>query len=238
MRRRYTFALLLLCAGLTTRGWAETPPLTDQLVSPDHSTASGNWHYRVSRSATSFACDAASSSSLCVEQLISVINESKQTLECQLHVDYRNADGAVVNSFDAPVLVLPETSPVVHNLTTEPGLRAELRTLSCNAREPYHRAVRAKGCKYDMFGKPFETYYPPEAIRQSLQGPVIVSFMLNSPNGVAKDIKIAESSLVPSLDEAGRKFIADQMFSTNCPGNRFDIVMRFKLRDQVVAARH
>jgi hypothetical protein len=38
---------------------------------------------------------------------------------------------------------------------------------------------------------------------------------------------------VPVLDAAALRFIRDQEFRTNCPGTRFDVLMRFKLRDEV-----
>jgi TonB family protein len=85
-------------------------------------------------------------------------------------------------------------------------------------------------------GKPFETYYPAEAKEKSMQGPVIISFLLDQRDGTAKDVTVAESSLFPLLDRSATRFIRDQEFRTNCPGTRFDVLMRFRLRDEVVSA--
>jgi TonB family protein len=205
-------------------------PLTDIRISDAQATASGQWNYKLSRSASAFACGR----DQCVEQVVTVVNKSAQTLECSVRIDYKRADGSVANSFDTPALVLPGSSPVVHGLTTSSALQAEVTRLSCTARDAFIRVAKRPECKYDMFGEPFENYYPSDAMQLSQQGPVIVAFTLKSPNGVAKDIKVVESSLIPSLDQSARKFIADQMFSTNCPGQRFDILMRFKLRDKVL----
>jgi TonB family protein len=86
-----------------------------------------------------------------------------------------------------------------------------------------------------MRGKPFETYYPAEAKEKPMQGPVIIAFRLDVREGNAKDVVVAESSLHPVLDGAALKFVRDQEFLTNCAGNQFDVLVRFKLRDQVVA---
>ena len=230
---RTTRVLLLagMCLALQGVAAAEPAPLTDVVVSEENATPSGAWQYKLSRSATAWPCNGGS----CVEQVVTVLNHSHQTLECRLRVDYKGADGKLARSFDGPAVVLPNTSPVVHSLTTDSTLSAEIGSVFCTARAPYQRIARPPNCKYDMFGAPFEHYYPPDALERSLQGPVIVSFVLRSANGAAKDLVIAQSSLVPVLDDAARRFIGDQMFSTNCPGQRFDILMRFKLRDQVGA---
>jgi hypothetical protein len=51
-------------------------------------------------------------------------------------------------------------------------------------------------------------------------------------NGRASEVAVADSSLVYALDEAAKRFVKDQRFTTNCPGTRFDVRMRFRLRDR------
>ena len=231
MRATRVFLFAVVCLARNGFAAAESAPLTDVVVSEETATPSGAWQYKLSRSANAWPCNGGS----CVEQVVTVLNHSHQTLECRLRVDYKGVDGMIVRSFDGPAVVLPNTTPVVHSLTTDSTLTAEIASVFCTARAPYQRIAKPANCKYDMFGEPFERYYPPDAMERSLQGPVIVSFELRSANGAAKDLVIAQSSLVPVLDDAARRFISDQMFSTNCPGQRFDILMRFKLRDQVGA---
>ncbi len=231
MRARRVFPFAVVCLALHAFAAAESAPLTDVVVSEENATPSGVWQYKLSRSAMASPCNGGA----CVEQAVTVINHSHQTLECRLRVDYRGVDGTIARSFDGPAVVLPNTTPVVHSLTTDSTLTAEIGSLFCNPRAPYQRIAKPANCKYQMFGAPFERYYPPDAMARSLQGPVIVSFVLRSTYGAAKDLVVAQSSLVPVLDDAARRFIGDQMFSTNCPGQRFDILMRFKLRDLVGA---
>jgi TonB family protein len=209
----------------------ELPGLTDIRVSEDRVTDTGKWSYAIRRSAQPWSCNETSPAPMCVEHVVTLANESPQTLECSLHVDFKRADGSVETSFDVPALVLPRTKPDVHSLVTGVDTSAEVSRVSCFARAAYKRVPKVEGCKYEMMGKPFETYYPPEARRGALQGPVIVAFLLDRREGAAKDVKVAESSLVSSLDEAARRFIRDQVFLTNCPDTRFDVLMRFKLRD-------
>ena len=209
----------------------ELPGLTDVRVSEDRVTDTGKWSYAVRRSAQPWACDENAPEPMCIEHVVTFANESPQTLECSLHVDYKRADGSLETSFDVPALVLPRTKPDMHSLVTGVGTSADVTRVSCFARTAYKRVPKVEGCKYEMMGKPFETYYPPEARRGALQGPVIVAFLLDRREGVARDIVVAESSLVPSLDAAARQFIRDQTFLTNCPDTRFDVLMRFKLRD-------
>jgi TonB family protein len=222
------FSLTMACVPAISR---ELPGLAEVRVSEDRITDTGKWNYAVRRSAQPWSCNETSPGPMCTEHVVTLANESPQTLECSLHVDFKRADGSVETSFDVPALVLPRTKPDLHSLITDAGTNADVTRVSCHARAAYKRVPKVEGCKYEMMGKPFETYYPPEARRGALQGPVIVSFLLDRREGAAKDIRVAESSLVPSLDEAARKFIRDQVFLTNCPDSRFDVLMRFKLRD-------
>jgi TonB family protein len=213
----------------------DLPALTDVVVSDSREAESGKWNYILRASAQPWPCSENAPTPLCTEQVLIVVNESPQTLECNLHVDFKRADGALERSFDGPALVLPRTKPEVHSMVTDATTKAEVRQLSCHPRAPYKRVKKVEGCKYEMMGKPFESYYPPEAKRLAQQGPVIVSFLLDRREGAAKEIAVAEGSLVPSLDAAARQFIRDQTFVTNCPDTRFDILMRFKLRNELPA---
>lgn len=209
----------------------ELPALIDEKVSEVHDMASGKWSYVQRRSAQPWSCSDTQAGPLCTEHVVVIANESPQTLECNLHIEFKRADGGLESTFDGPALVLPRTRPEVHSLTTEAGTQAEVKRLSCHERAPYKRVKKVEGCKYEMMGKPFETYYPAEARRLGQQGPVIVSFLLDRREGAAKEIVVAEGSLVPALDAAARQFIRDQTFLTNCPDTRFDVLMRFKLRN-------
>jgi len=231
MKNACAVLLSLLALGSGPLIARELPAMTDVTVSESRETESGKWNYILRASAQPWPCNETSPTPLCTEQVVVVVNESPQTLECTLHVDFKRPDGAVERSFNGPALVLPRTKPEVHSIVTDAATKAEIRQLSCHGRAPYKRVKKVEGCKYEMMGKPFETYYPSEARLAAQQGPVIVSFLLDRREGAAKEIVVAESSLVPSLDAAARQFIRDQTFLTNCPETRFDVLMRFKLRD-------
>jgi TonB family protein len=210
---------------------------TDVLVSPEQQTADGTWRYAVRRSTNTWECGTRENRLDCVEQSVYIENESKLTLECFVQVDYRNAEGRIVSSFGTPALVMPGTSPRVHFQTTAAILALEANKVDCKARAPYQRVTKTAGCSYRMYGDMLESYYPASAMRESLEGPVIVAFGLDRKRGTAQQVRVVESSLVPQLDAAALRFISEQRFETNCPGTQFDVLVRFRLRDQVLARR-
>jgi TonB family protein len=226
-------AVVLVLWGVEAQA-AKSQEMRDIRVSEAQPTASGTWQHVLRRSAQAWACSETAAAGKCLEHTVTVNNQSGETLVCQLRVDFKRG-GAVVKQYQGPALVLPRTSPELNSTLTDDQTEAEISSLECLARAPYKRIPKVAGCKYDMMGKPFESYYPPEARLNSQQGPVIISFLLGQRLGPAQEVTIAESSLVPLLDEAALRFIRDQDFRTNCPGQRFDVLMRFKLRDQVLA---
>ena len=234
MRRTILFCLLLLGAGEVDA--AKSQALSDVSASQPRATDSGSWHYVLRRSSQAWRCDESGASRMCLEHVVALSNQSRETLECKLRVNFVRADGSVAHTFEGPMLVLPRTSPEIHSAITDDGTRAEIAALDCWARAAYQRIAKTPGCSYGMMGKPFESYYPPEAKQKSLHGPVIVAFLLDQREGTAKEVVVVESSQVPMLDAAALRFIHDQEFRTNCPGTRFDVLMRFKLRDQIAAA--
>jgi TonB family protein len=220
---------------LAAPAFAQTvSPTVDVFVSPDQPAATGHWRYLLRSSKQPYYCHEAGANTRCVDHEVVVENETQETLECRYQVDYKSADGTLVKSFDAPMLVFARTRPQVHAWITAPEVRSQVSWLSCRARAPYKRLAKVSGCSYEMLGKPFESYYPDEAKLKSLQGPVIVAFELTSRYGPAKGAAVVESSLAPLLDAAALRFIRDQDFRTNCPG-QYDVLMRFRLQDQLAA---
>jgi TonB family protein len=73
------------------------------------------------------------------------------------------------------------------------------------------------------------------AARQGFEGPVVVSFLLPKANGEAQEVRVMESSLSALLDTAALRFISDQRFKNSCPGTRYDLRMRFELRDRYLS---
>jgi TonB family protein len=230
---RHAVLICLLLLGAREVEAAKSQAMSDVGASQPQPTASGSWHYVLRRSSQAWSCGEGGSSRLCLEHVVAVSNQSGETLECKLRVNFLREDGGVVNTFEGPMLVLPRTSPEIHAAITDDRTRAEIAALDCRARAAYQRIAKTPGCSYTMMGKPFETYYPPEAKRKSLHGPVIVAFLLDQREGAAREVTVAESSQVPMLDAAALRFIRDQEFRTSCPGTRFDVLMRFKLRDEI-----
>lgn len=236
MTRAIFILALMVPAGVAGAQIAGKPStLADVEASEVHKTSTGEWQHTIKRSAQPWFCAGSAANERCVEHVLSIANRSGETLECRLRVELTRADGSVAGTHEGPALVLPRTSPDVYSTITDADTRVELGSLDCKARTPYRRLGKAEGCNFSMMGKPFETYYPDEAKLQGLQGPVIVSFLLNRREGGAKEVTVVESSLVPVLDAAALRFIQDQLFNTNCPDRRYDLLMRFKLRDDALA---
>lgn len=214
----------------------DRPALVTVSVSEDHAVDGGRWYSVLKRTGTPWACASKQEQLQCVEHSLVVDNQSPQSLECIAGLAYVTADGTRVNDADVPALVLPRTSHEIHGRITAVTTQIEVTRLDCRARPPYTRLPVAAGCKYEMFGNPLEDYYPPTAVSLALEGPVTLSFVLNSRSGAASEVTIADSSQVRMLDEAARRFVSDQRFTTACPGTRFDMRVRFTLRDRYLEA--
>ena len=214
----------------------ERPSLETISTSEEHALPDGSWRYLVKRTQRPWSCAVAGKSGNCVEHTLVIDNASPQTLECVVRLEYTAADGTAVSDTAKPVLVLARISQEVHGRVTAADTVARVAQADCAGRPPYARIKKVAGCEYQMFGNPLESYYPQVAMQTGLEGPVLVEFLLPERNGAALEVKVVESSLVPALDAAALKFVADQRFTTRCPGTRFDMRMRFALRDQYLRA--
>lgn len=210
----------------------DRPALVTVSTSEAHAVEGGSWTSLVKRTANPWPCGD-KGASRCVENSVVIDNQSPQTLECS--AGFNQAADTPVGA-ELPALVLPRSTHEIHGPIATTETSVELAHLECRARPPYKRLAIGPGCKYEMFGEPFEKYYPAAAVSQGLEGPVVVAFSLGGRRGHATDVAVADSSLVYSLDEAAKRFVNDQLFTTNCPGTRFDVRMRFTLRDRYLGA--
>lgn len=223
-----TILLLLTGAAL-----AQTPPpLQTVSTSEDHAIDGGSWRHVVKRTAQPWACGSKREATSCVEHAVAIENQSTQTLECVGGFSYVSPEGVPITDPDLPALILPRTTHEMRGRITTEGTKFRIASLECRARAPYARIPVAAGCKYEMHGDPLENYYPASAMAQALEGPVTLSFVLPQKIGAATEVAVAESSLSPVLDAAAKRFVADQQFRTPCPGTRYDMRMRFKVRNR------
>lgn len=227
----------LLWAAMGAAQGDERPRLETVSTSEQYAVEGGAWRWLLERTAAPWSCGTAQEPARCVEHALLIDNATPQTLECVAGFAYATADGGRVSDPDMPALVLPRSRHEMRGRITAEATRVEVTRLECRARPPYVRLAVPAGCKYEMHGNPLESYYPPAAMRLALEGPVTVSFLLASRSGRASEVAIAESSLVPMLDDAAKRFVADQVFSTKCAGSRFDVRVRFALRDRYAGAR-
>src|SRR5437868_6911412 len=204
----------------------ERPTLVTESVSDDHAVDGGAWNSLLKRTASPWPCGTAKAPAQCVEHSVVIDNQSPQTLECTAAFVSQAGVTPALNGPDVPALVLPHTTHEIRGPIVTTEAKIGLSHLDCHARPPYRRLKVDATCKYEMFGEPFESYYPAAAVTQALEGPVVVAFQLPKKSGRADDVAVAESSLVYSLDEAAKRFVKAQRFTTNCPGTRFDMRMR------------
>lgn len=231
---RWLLALALLCG--PGAGAAERPALATVSSSEDHAVDGGTWNTLVKRTAEPWLC--AGGASRCVEHTVIIDNRSPLALECMVAFSSQSGTGPAISGADMPAVVLPRMTHEVRGPIATTDTKVEVTRLDCRARPPYQRLKVDKACKYEMFGKPFEEYYPADAVRLGLEGPVVIAFTLADRSGHASDIAVAESSLVSSLDQAAERFVKEQRFTTGCPGTRFDVRMRFTLRDRFLDVNH
>jgi len=223
-------APLLMVAAVATGH--DRPALVTVSTSEDHAVEGGRWYSLLKRTGNPWSCASKQEAMQCVEHAVVVDNQSPQTLECVAGFAYQTADGTRVNDPDMPAVILPRTSHEIRGRITAEATKVDVDRLDCRARAPYQRIKAPEGCKFEMSGNPLEGYYPPAAVRLALEGPVTVSFLLEHRSGPPSEVAIADSSLVPMLDEAAKRFVNEQRFSTGCAGQRFDVRVRFTLRDR------
>jgi TonB family protein len=239
MDKRSTAAWLatvaMICAAAAPAH--DRPPLVTVSVSEDHAVEGGAWSSLLERTAEPWNCGAGRAATRCVEHSVVIDNQSPQTLECFAAFASQAGTAPALTGADTPALVLPRTTHEIRGPIATTETRVELSRLECRARPPYRRIAVASDCRYQMFGKPFAEYYPAAAVSQALEGPVVVAFLLSERSGHASEVTVADSSLVYSLDEAAKRFVNEQRFTTNCPGTRFDMRMRFTLHDRYVGSR-
>jgi hypothetical protein len=231
--RDFSALVLLLCAALVQGH--ERPEMLSVSVSEAHPVDGGEWSSSIRRTASPWDCGSGKDARECVEHSVVIDNRSPQTLECVASFSTQSGSTPTLDGAEVPALVLPRTGHEIRGPIATTETNVALSHLECHARAPYKRLKVAPGCKFQMFGKPLEEFYPAAALTQALEGPVAIGFLLPQRNGPATEIAIVDSSLVYSLDEAAKRFVAGQRFSTNCPGTRYDLRMRFTLRDRYLA---
>jgi TonB family protein len=210
----------------------ERPALINVSSPEEHAVDGGRWYSVLKRTGSPWACGSRQEAAQCVEHALVVDNQSPQTLECMAGFAYQTSDGTRVNDPDMPALVLPRTSHEIRGRITAEATSIQVDRLECRARPPYQRLRKSADCTYQMSGNPLEDYYPPAAIRLALEGPVTVSFLLSKRSGPPSEVTVVDSSQVQMLDEAAKRFVSEQRFNTGCAGTRFDVRVRFTLRDR------
>jgi TonB family protein len=229
--------LVLLTLGLVPIAPAyDRPALVIVSTSEDHAVDGGRWYSMLKRTGTPWTCGTKHEPMECVEHTIVIDNQSPQALECMAGFAYSTPDGTRVIDPETPALILPRSSHEIRGRITAAATQPEVTRLECRARPPYRRLAKPEGCSYEMYGNPLEDYYPAQAVRLALEGPVTVSFLLKDRSGPPSEVMVVDSSLVPSLDAAAKRFVTEQHFSTRCPGTRFDMRVRFTLRDRYLGA--
>jgi len=221
--------LLLLAAAVQSH---DRPALVTVSVSEDHAVDGGKWYSMLKRTGTPWSCGSREAPAQCVEHGLVIDNQSPLSLECVAGLAYQTPEGTRVNDADVPALVLPRTSHEIRGRITAAATQIEVTRIEWGARPPYQRLPVPAGCKYEMYGNPLEDYYPASAINLALEGPVTLSFLLGSRSGPATEVAVVDSSQVAMLDEAAKRFVNAQRFSTACPGTRFDMRVRFRMRDR------
>jgi TonB family protein len=73
-------------------------------------------------------------------------------------------------------------------------------------------------------------FYPKSAIKQNLQGTVVVAIVMQKSGVPSKDVEIEKSSGYPDLDNAGVEFVKATGFETNCIGEKLKLPVGFALR--------
>jgi TonB family protein len=89
-----------------------------------------------------------------------------------------------------------------------------------------------KECEFQAVAAPrVEDFYPAASQRIGEEGPVELAFKLEDAKGWARDISVVGSSLSERLGQAAVQYLSNAIFSTPCPGTRYEAQVVFWLTE-------
>jgi outer membrane biosynthesis protein TonB len=144
---------------------------------------------------------------------------------------YGSADLQRVDHENRPSLtthnvLLPNQSRVSAKDQTKPGAQAS-GTVECAVRASHMRPDTPKECMFQAVAAPrVEDFYPAASQRIGEEGPVEFAFKREDAEGWARDISVVGSSLSERLDQAAVQYLSNAIFSTPCPGTRYEAASR------------
>ena len=217
---------------LATGGTALDPTLPVEVESTGRKTVgetTDGWYARYLRAPQTVDC-LGQAETQCREQKLEVASDSKVDLVCKTLVPL--SDGT---NEERRVLIPPGRTKALAEAFLPADQTLKLRTVSCEAlpAPPALDPPPPSGCRPEIIaGPPIDAFYPDISRRLQEEGPVVVYFRLEKPEGPASALYIGQSSFSAQLDEAAALYIANQTFKVACPQNNFRLRVRFKLQDE------
>jgi TonB family protein len=192
-------------------------------VSSYRTAPHGTWRYRQLRNDTAVACRH-NGPAECIAHKLRVENTSGDTLECKSRLTYGGINNENLSSMTALTVVLPKQTRTIVNDLAKPEVSLSSATVECTARAP-------RPLLNVLEAPQLEKFYPAAALRLREEGPVELSFKLESAQGRASAVSVVGSSLSDRLDEGAIKYVENMTFSTPCPSTTYELRVVFKLVD-------
>ena len=169
--------------------------------------------------------------STCRSREVAIYNESRAVLRCRAAIHYAQPNEHGIPDA-ARRIVVPSGKGWAIVRSEEPvGLQAERYETDCTAEPPLAPLDKPAHCTLKVLASADPDSFYPESSKQAMEeGPVFLEFSLAASPGHPKDIAVIQTSTYPELDAAAARTAAASKYETNCPGQRFRIMVSFKVQ--------
>jgi TonB family protein len=186
--------------------------------------ATGEWSYFLRRGGQLVPCDGRARAECEMSQLI-IRNDSEESLHCDVGLSYPQQ-----LEISGRAAVRPRSERVALREAGRPEEPPSEFRVECTGVPAVPELTRPDECNFKIT-KPvvLGEYYPEGSGRLHREGQAMVEFTLESGEGNATSVEVAESSLYDDLDAAAVEAIRDMTFSADCSGHRHRLQINFVL---------
>ena len=176
-------------------------------------------------------CGTAEYTDYCLPGRLLVRNETASAIVCHGEIRMPAGNKLSLPGASRDMIVAGYRTAVLVKTMTAVNTHAESHSSDCKPWQPPPNPPPIAGCKCKVNPPGLRLDYPPGAREREEEGPVVLHFALATSPGRPVDIKVAGSSLFPELDAAATRALEAVEMTTECPGVRFGVLLRYKLED-------
>jgi TonB family protein len=167
----------------------------------------------------------------CGEKRIVILNESNVVLRCRVVIRYAHPNPYGIRDAVRRIIVPPGKRWIAARSATPLNLPAKSYESDCTSEPPLPALhIPAECTLKHQKAVDSEAYYPQASKDAGEEGPVFIEFSLAASPGPARNIAVIQTSTYPELDAAAARSVAESQYATNCLGQRFRVMVSFRLR--------